>query len=96
MNKTIKAKLIVVKTATVAHGPEPGEPIEIEALDGDLKPLIQKRFNEDLKGVAGYVLVSFKDRLWQCERDPVDPTKPYVRHTVKYHPLGKLFTDQKA
>lgn len=92
----IKAKLIVVKTGTVARGPSHNGPFEVEAPDNDLKPLIQKRFAEDLKGASGYVLVHFKDKLWQCERDPVDATKPYIRHTVKYHPLAKLFTNQKA
>lgn len=90
-----KAKLIVVKTGTVAHGPSHMGPFNIET-ETDFKALVQKRFNEDLKGVAGYVLVQFNDKLWQCERDPVDPSKPYVRHTVKYHPLAKLFTNQKA
>lgn len=90
-----KAKLIVVKIATVAHGESHTGPFEVSAVE-DLKPLIQKRFNEDLKGCAGYVLASFNDKLFLCERDPVDPNKPYVRHTVKYHPLASLFTNQKA
>lgn len=88
-----QAKLIVVKTGTVAHGPSHTGPFDIEA-ETDLKPLIQKRFNEDLKGCAGYVLAAFNGKLFQCERDPVDPHKPYVRHVVTYHPLAKLFTNQ--
>jgi hypothetical protein len=90
-----KAKLIVVKTATVARGSSYTGPFDIEA-EVDFKALIQKRFTEDLKGAAGYVLVAFNGKLFQCERDPVDPSKPYVRHVVKYHPLAKLFTSQKA
>lgn len=90
-----KAKLIVVKTGTVARGPSHAGPFEVAATE-DLKPLIQKRFDEDLKGCAGYVLAQFNGKLFQCERDPVDPDKPYIRHTVKYHPLAKFFTNQKA
>jgi len=88
-----QAKLIVVKTGTVAHGSTHTGPFDIEAED-DLKPLIQKRFTEDLKGCSGYVLALFNEKLFQCERDPVDPHKPYVRHVVKYHPLASLFTNQ--
>lgn len=90
-----KAKLIVVKIGTVAHGPQHTGPFEVEAAE-DLKPLIQAKFDEDLKGCAGYVLAEFNGKLFQCERDPLDPKKPYVRHTVKYHPYAKFFTNQKS
>ena len=90
-----KAKLIIVKTGTVAHGPNHTGPFDVEAAE-DLKPLIQAKFYEDLKGCAGYVLAEFNGKLFQCERNPIDPDKPYVRHVIAYHPLAKLFTSQKA
>jgi hypothetical protein len=86
------AELIVVRTTTVArHKIEATGPMAVET-ETDFKTIIQSKFDIHLKGVAGYVLVDFAGKLWQAERDPVDPHKPYVRHSVKYHPLASLFT----
>jgi hypothetical protein len=85
------AELIVVRTTTVArHKIEITGPMAVET-ETDFKAIIQGKFDTHLRGVAGYVLVDFAGKLWQAERDPVDPHKPYSRHSVKYHPLAKLF-----
>lgn len=89
----ITAQLIVVKLNTIARrGNEHSDPITVTA-ETDFKPVIQHHFDTDLKGIAGYVLIKFGERLFQCERDNLDPTKPYIRHEIKYHPLAKLFTN---
>jgi hypothetical protein len=92
---TKRAELIVVKTTTIAR-------TEAQLLgplgiwtETDFKALIQEFFDKHLKGVAGYILVDFNGKLWQCERDPVTPTKPYVRHSVRYSPIAKHFTSQQ-
>ena len=87
----ITAQLIVVKLNTIARtNNEHIGPITVTA-ETEFKPVVQYHFDTDLKGIAGYVLVKFGNRLFQCERDNVDPTKPYVRQEIKYHPLGHLF-----
>ena len=90
----IEADLIVVKLNTVARtNNEYVGPLHVTA-ETEFKPVVQHHFNTDLKGIAGYILVKFGDRLFQCERDNVDPTKPYIRHEIKYHPLAKLFANR--
>jgi hypothetical protein len=90
------AELIVVKTTTIAR-PKATivGPLGIWT-ETNFKAIIQEFFDNHLKGVAGYILVDFNNILWQCERDPVVPTKPYVRHSVKYSPIAKLFTSQQC
>lgn len=92
----MNAQLIVVKLNTIGrlgnefHGPfDVGRPV-------DIRPTIQEKFNTLLKGIAGYVLVYFDGKLWQCERNQVDPSKPYVRTEIAYHPLANKFTSQSA
>ena len=90
-----RAELIVVKTTTVARPkPEIIGPLGIWT-ETDFKAIIEWFFNSHLKGVAGYILVDFNNRFWQCERNPIDPHKPYVRHSVKYSPIAKQFTSQQ-
>ena len=92
----MKAQLIVVFLNTVAHnenrhiGPE-----DIKA-EADIRPTIQKKFDTVLKGVPGYVLVSFNGKLWQCERNAADDRKPYVRNEITYHPLAKEFAGRSG
>ena len=89
----ITAQLIVVKLNTIARtNNEYIGPITVTA-ETEFKPVVQHHFDVDLKGISGYVLVKFGERLFQCERDNVDPTKPYIRHAIMYHPLAKLFTN---
>ena len=92
-----QAEILVVKINTIgrkgnaSHGPF------VVQTDNDFKAIIQKCFDRMLKGTVGYVLVNFANKLWLCERNPIDPHKPYVRHTVKYHPMAPLFfTNQKV
>lgn len=70
-------------------------PVEASA-EKSFKGLIQRLLNVHLKGTAGYILVAFGGKMWQCERDNVNPEKPYAKQEVKYHPLALLFTSQKA
>ena len=92
----MKAQLIVVFLNTVAHndnryiGPE-----DIKA-EADIRPTIQKKFDTVLKGVPGYVLVSFNGKLWQCERNANNPNKPYVRNEITYHPLYEKFASRSG
>jgi len=73
-----KAELLVVKTTTIARlKPETVGPIAIET-ETDFKAIIEGKFKEHLKGIGGYILVDFAGKLWQAERDPIDPHKPYV------------------
>lgn len=88
----MNAQLIVVTLNTVGqHGNRHTPPETIKA-DTDIRPTIQEKFDTLLKGVAGYVLVFFNDKLWQCERNCVEPSKPYIRNEINYHPLANLFT----
>ncbi len=92
----MNAQLIVVELNTVARqGNKFHGPFVIEAKQ-DIRPTIQEKFDTLLRGIAGYVLVQFGDRLWQCERNNVDPSKPYVRNEIKYHPYAERFVNQKA
>lgn len=91
-----EAELIVVKLNTVARfGNEHIGPIRITTEGPDFKDIIQNHFGIFLQGIAGYILVKYKGRLFQCERDNVNPSNPYVRHEVRYHPLANLFTRRK-
>ena len=86
-----RAELIIVKTTTVARiKPEIVGPLMVET-ETDFKAIIQAEFDNHLKGIAGYILVDFGGKIWMCERNPIDPRKPYVRHSVRYHPLAKFF-----
>jgi hypothetical protein len=91
----MSAQLIAVRLNSVGRmGNEHTAPLSI-GVPEDIRPKVQEQFNTFLRGVAGYVLVYFKGKLWQCERDNVDPSKPYVRHGITYHPLAnKFFTSQ--
>ena len=89
-----RAELIAVKTTTMARPrAQVIGPLEIET-ETDFKQIIQGKFDEYLKGVAGYFLVEFNGKIYQCERDPVDPSKPYVRHPIKYHPEQNRFSSR--
>ena len=91
-----RAELLVVKTTTITRlKPETVGPIAIET-ETDFKAIIENKFKEHLRGIGGYILVDFANKLWMCERDPVDPHKPYVRHAVKYHPMAKRFRSQQC
>ena len=90
------AELILVKTTTVARSKATiTGPLGIWT-ETDFKTIIQEFFDKHLKGVAGYILVDFNGKLWQAERDPVNPNKPYVRHSVRYSPIAKLFSSQQS
>ncbi len=87
----MNAELIIVKLNTVGHMDNRFEgPLPVET-QTDFKAIIQEKFDTILKGIAGYVLVFFNGKLYQCERDSVNPNGPYVRHSIKYHPLSNLF-----
>ena len=90
----MNTQLIAVRLNSVGRmGNEHTAPISI-GVPADIRPKVQEQFNTFLRGVAGYVLVYFKGRLWQCERDNIDPNRPYVRHAITYHPLAEKFTSQ--
>lgn len=90
------AEIIVVRLNTIARkGKESFGPFVVTT-ETDFKKHIQRCFDKLLKGIAGHVIVSFNGKLFLCERDNVDPSKPYVRHVVKCHPLAHKFTSQKA
>lgn len=40
----------------------------------------------------GYALVKWSGRMFICEKDLNQPSIPYVRHEIKYHPLNHVFT----
>lgn len=83
----MNARMIVVKLNTmVQHGNKYIGPTDIET-QTDFKAIIQRQFDTTLKGIAGYVLVWFKDKLFMCERDNINPNGPYVRHEIAWHPL---------
>jgi hypothetical protein len=55
----------------------------------DIAPMIEAQLKGLSKG--GYVLVSFAQSLFICELDNVDPTKPYRKHKINYHPFSSEF-----
>jgi hypothetical protein len=59
-----------------------------------IKETIAKQFavGGTLEKVMGYVLVKFDGKLHMCERNVLNPKKPYVRHEINYHPLEKEFS----
>lgn len=86
------AELIIVKLNTIArNGNEFVGPIPAET-ETDFKAIIQEKFDTVLKGIAGYVLIYFNKKLYQCERDNLDTNSPYIRHSIKYHPLSGKFS----
>lgn len=87
-----QAEVIIVKSNTIARkGNESFGPFVIRT-QTDFKSQIQLLFDKFLRGVAGHIVVSFNGKMFMCERDNVNPHKPYVRHVVKYHPLADKFT----
>jgi hypothetical protein len=87
----MNARMIVVKLNGVSrHNNSYVGPVDIET-QTDFKAIIQKQFDTTLKGIAGYVLVFFNGKIYQCERDQTKPEGPYVRHSIKWHPLGWMF-----
>lgn len=87
----MNTQLIVVTLNTAGqHGNRHTEPETIKT-PHDIRPTIQQKFDTVLRGIAGYVLVFFNGRLWQCERNSVEPNKPYIRNEITYHPLATKF-----
>lgn len=83
--------MIVVKLNSVSRNDNKYEgPFDVET-ETDFKAIIQKQFDTILKGVNGYVLVFFDKKIFQCERDNQNPDGPYVRHAIRWHPLGWMF-----
>ncbi len=70
-------------------------PFEI-GVPEDIRPRITRMFDTLLKGVQGYILVKFGNRIWQCERNAADPSKPYVRNEITYHPLADQFVSRSS
>jgi len=92
----MNAQLIVVKLNTIGRmGNEFHGPFDVGTPE-DIRPTIQEKFDTLLKGIAGYVLVKFGSKLWQCERNSADKSKPYVRHEIAYHPLADKFTSRSV
>lgn len=91
----MNAKMIVVKLNGVSrHNNEFVGPTDIET-QTDFKAIIQQQFDSVLKGIAGYVLVFFNEKLYMCERDQTKPDGPYVRFSIKWHPLADKFSVQQ-
>ncbi len=56
----------------------------------DIQPMIELQLKTLTKG--GYLLIKYSGILYICEKDNVDPSRPYRKHVVKYHPYAKEFT----
>jgi len=90
----MNAQLIVVRLNTMGRkGNESFGPFEI-GIPEDIRPRITRMFDTLLKGIQGYVLVKFGNKLWQCERNAADPNRPYVRNEITYHPLAERFVSR--
>jgi hypothetical protein len=96
----MNAEIIVIKQNTIGRrGNESEGPMTISpatTAEGklDFKPVIQNIFDTTLRGIAGTVLVNYNGRLFLCERNNIDPHKPYVRTGIQYHPLAVKFTSR--
>ena len=91
-----QAQILVVKLNTIGRrGNEFVGPFTVST-ETDFKAIVQRHFDTYLKGIAGYVLILFQKKLFQCERDNINPAKPYVRFVIAYHPYQDKFTSQKA
>ncbi len=90
----MNADLIIVKQNTIARTGNIFSGPHTVTVKENFKAVIQNIFRMTLRGIAGHVLVCYNGQLWQMERDNIDPSKPYVKVKIKYHPLAKYFTSR--
>lgn len=56
----------------------------------DIAPMIEAQLKAMDK--PGYILVKYAGKMFICERNNVDHTKPYQKHAVIYNPFQSEFT----
>ena len=62
-----------------------------QTTDKEIKDRIAKALSEFNVQRPGYVLVKWNGKMYMCELNNIDRTKPYVKHEVSFHPLQDKF-----